>query len=121
MGRTALDDFINEKSTPIVAFKIVDQDGVGFKPETLRLTLYDRKTNTIINSRDAQDVLDNNDVLTDIEGNTTWHMQVLDNIIVTATLTSEEHIALWHWTWNDGEDSDYYELIIRVRNMNRVS
>lgn len=72
---------------------------------TLTATLFDEKTETIINSRDAQDVKDANGGTVATDGTLTLRLQPLDAAIVSTTLTAEKterHILRLEWTWNDG-------------------
>lgn len=57
---------------------------------TLTLTLYDDSTGTIINSRNQQNVLDQNNVV--FSGNTIiWTLQPADNIIVTTGVRTNSY------------------------------
>ena len=72
-----------EGTTPVITAAIEDEDGAGFKPTTLVLTLYDERTETIINAREAQDVLDTNGVTVTSGGAFEWQLEVADAAIVT--------------------------------------
>ena len=64
---------------------------------SLTLTLYDKCTGTIINSREDQDVLNTNNCTVDVNGLFTWNIQADDNQIISTTLDAgeyEEHIGL---------------------------
>lgn len=90
---------------------------------TLTLTLYDDSTGTIINSRNQQNVLDQNNVV--FSGNTLiWTLQPADNIIVTTgvrTNSYERHIALFEYTYDSGNKSGKHELEFSVRQLKKVS
>jgi len=80
----------NDGATPIPAASLL----------TLTLTLYVIKTDGTIgyvNSRNAQNVLNANNVTVDVNGFLTWAIQTLDTTLVEA-LPFERHIALWEWT-----------------------
>jgi hypothetical protein len=119
--RTVLTDEIAEATTPVITFKIVDANGVGFKPTALTLTLYSYRTGSVINSRDAQPALDQNGVSTDASGNTAWQMSAADTPIADSPPTAiETHVALFEWTWNGGQFSGKHEIEHRIRNMTSV-
>lgn len=112
---TRYNRIVNEGVTAIYSFQIVDYDNTPIPAaslDTLTLTLYDKSSSTIINSRDAQDVLNANNVTVDASGNVTWTMQPEDNIIVSETLLAgrkEAHIALFEWTWDTSKKGKYEE------------
>lgn len=73
--------------------------------DTLTLTLYDQATQTVINNRNAQDILDANNSSVDATCNVTIELDAADNPIVNANREAgfrEKHVALVTWGWNDG-------------------
>lgn len=72
----------------------------------LELTLYNESDNTVINSRNSQDVLDNNGGSMVTDGSFTIKLQPLDNIIVDTVNVladqTETHLIKLVWKWNDG-------------------
>jgi hypothetical protein len=82
---------------------------------TLTLTLVDEVTRSVINSRDAQNVLNANGVTVDVTGGTgvlTWILSNSDNVFVRdapppAYGEIERHEAVFAWTWQ--ENSVTYE------------
>ncbi len=66
--------------------------------DSLTLTLYDRASNSVINNRNAQNVLNANGVTVDPSGNLAWLMSPADNTIFRS-VASETHIALFEWTY----------------------
>jgi hypothetical protein len=71
---------------------------------SLTATLYDEATESIINSRNAQSVLDANGGTVASDGTLTLRLQPLDAVIV-GTLDAgeiEAHVLLIGWTWSDG-------------------
>src|SRR3990167_5575221 len=72
---------------------------------TVKLTLYDRTTLAVINSRNLQNVLDANGGTVDSSGEITMRLNATDNAIldVADELEAgdiEEHIARFTWGWN---------------------
>lgn len=127
---------IDEQETGLYRGKLVGNDGVTFLPasvlSTLTLTLYlinSDGTRTILNSRDAQNVLNANNVVvyealqTAPDGslyNLEWTIQVGDSTILDDALPNERHIALFEWTWPTGNQGKH-EVVIVVRNLQQVS
>jgi len=96
--------------------------------ETATITLYDVESDSIINSRDGQDILGldksgTNNVAITSGGVATWYVQPDDNPMI-GTAEIEEHIALVEWTWDpdDGHGirAGKFEIVIRVDNLHRV-
>ena len=92
---------------------------------TVQLTLYDRETLAIINSRNLQNVLDANGGTVDSSGEITMRLNATDNAIldVADELEAgdiEEHIARFTWGWNDGvlAREGKEEWLIRVAKLN---
>jgi len=122
---------VTEGSTHVIAFDLLDQADAAV-PDTLlteaTLTLFDWETGAgsgggspvpgILNGRDAQDVLNDNDVTIDTVGHVIWTMQPDDNVIVTARRQVERHRAQFHFVWPTGEF--WYELEIEVVNLRRL-
>lgn len=94
----------DETGTPIAAASLT----------TLTLTLYDRVTNAIINSRSAQNILDANGVTVDSSGNLVWTGTPSDAPILNSARNSEQHIALFHYTWSAGAKGAYDAIILEV-------
>lgn len=90
---------------------------------TLTLTLYQKKTPTSkINSRNAQDILnDNNVTVHATSGLVTWLMQPEDNIVSDQSLDKESHIALFQWSWNSGAKQASEQIEIQVRRVTNVT
>lgn len=116
--------WVNEKVTAKYSAILQDEDENALSSsdiQTLTLTLYDKSTGTIINSRNAQDVKNTNGVSVDGSGNVIWVMEPDDNAIVTATSKVEKHIALFQWTWNSGAKAGRHEIVIQVKNLTKVT
>lgn len=106
-------------TTPRITFRIVDEDGDGFKPDELEMSIYDvsytpvgssRKTTlppfgstplaqAIVNSRNDIDVLSN----CDADGNVELHLQADDtevDVPVGSTPLQAFRRILFRWTWD---------------------
>lgn len=112
-----------ERTSAIYSATLYDQAGAVVPASTLAtltLTLYDVATGTIINSRNAQNVLNLNGVTISEAGAVVWTMLPADNQIVTASRTYELHRAVFVATW-DTTKSAVHEITIRVKNIQKVS
>jgi hypothetical protein len=90
---------------------------------TLTLTLYALDAaHTIVNSRDAQNVLNTNGVTaTDAATeNLTWTIAPADNVILNDALAYEKHVARFDYTWGAGYIGRH-EIVLSVRNLVRVA
>lgn len=99
------DATILEQVTFYVNTAIQDQAGV-FIPasalNTLMMTLYETATDTILNSRYKQNVLNQNGVTVSDAGALEWIGTPADSVIydsATAANSEETHKALFEWTW----------------------
>ena len=95
---------ILEQASGLFTGTLTANDGVTPIPAasllTFTLTLYVIKgdgTTGIVNGRNAQNVLNANNVTVNAAGLVTWSIQVADTTLVEA-LPFERHIALWEWT-----------------------
>lgn len=118
---------INEGNIALVSGTLTDEAGDAVplaSLSTLTLTLYDRATDTIINSRTAQSILNTNGgTFAATSGAFTLTLSSNDNPIVTSALAAgrtETHIGLVEATWAGG---GYWSGIIRVlvRQVHRKS
>jgi hypothetical protein len=100
-----------EGTTGLYTFTLVNEDGEGIAVssiETMTLTAYDWATQAILNNREAQDVMNVNDVTIVTEAGppvvttVTWRLQPADTIIATPGKACEVHEAYFTWTWNSG-------------------
>lgn len=116
---------VRENATSVYQATIVDEDEVAIPAndlDALTLTLYDKGTGTIINSRDGQDVLNANNVTVSAQGVLVWTMQPEDNPIVTPSEVThglEAHIALFEWTWDTTKKGNY-EVQIDVLQIKEI-
>lgn len=112
---------VNQDNSGKYVAKLVDENGDALSYEvldTLQLTLYDSKTEDIINSRDEQNVLNTNDVTLDCEGNLVWVWTPEDMPKILTKPDPEVHIALWRAVWNSGESQILHEVKFRVHGIN---
>lgn len=116
-----------ENQSARVAFTLLDEDDVGVGPSrllTATLTLIDLETERIINSRNAQNVINANNVTITEEGRVTWDLQgeadnVLvrgDNGLVRWNQQMERHRARFYFTWAQGGQftHDVFLLVTKV-------
>ncbi len=115
-----------EKSTAVYKATLVDENGnpiSGTSLTTLTLTLYNKADGSIINSRNAQDVLGKNNVTVGTDGVLTWTIQPEDNVIVAPegdVTENEQHVAEWCWTWSTPAKTGRYPVTIEVKNLEKV-
>lgn len=130
MSLAADDRKINERSSGIYSAQLKDEndDAVALAAiGTLTLTLYDKASGDIINSRNAVNALNANDVTVSSTGALTWKMGAADNQIVSSGLPIgryERHIALFQWTYDisgSGAGAGKHEVIIDVLNLGKVT
>ena len=96
---------------------------------TLTLMLYDQATElttpgttaAIINSRNRQDVLNNNGCTVDSSGNLVMTFGPADNVIIHPTKSSERHVALFEYSYAAGLKSGKEEVLIDVYNYARTT
>ena len=108
---------VNQLSSFRVTSTLLDETGAvvpAASLTTFTLTLYDRATNAIINSRSAQNILNANGVTVDSSGNMVWTGTPSDAPILNSTRTSEQHVALFHYTWSSGAKGAYDAVILEV-------
>lgn len=101
MALTTLQPYeVFEGSTSRLTFSIVDDDGDAISSSelvTAVMTLRDRASNTAINSRNAQNVLNTNNVTISTAGAVVVSFQAADNVIV-GTDRKEAHVATLAFT-----------------------
>jgi hypothetical protein len=113
-----------EGETPQYTATITDDLGAPLPAaslSTLTLTLYVIKsdgTTAYVNSRNAQNVLNANNVTVSGVGLVTWSLQVADTSLIE-DLPFERHIALWEWTWPTAR-AGKHELMITVKALGEV-
>jgi hypothetical protein len=87
---------------------------------TLKLTLWDRKTGTIINGRNEQNVLQAAGVTVNAEGHLIWVLSPEDNAHIAGDGTVETHVALWEWTYGSPVRTGNHEMFIQLQGVTHV-
>ncbi len=121
---TILTDDIMEKTTVKITATVEDENGDGLAAaslDTLTLTLYSLEDDTIINSRDAQDVLNANGVTLDVNGNLIWTVTPADTIIVDTRLKAERHRAVFEWTYDSAAKNGKHVIDMRIINLVKIT
>lgn len=111
---------VRENSIAKYTGQLVDEDGAGISSadlNTFTLTLYNLADESIINSRSAQDVLNNNGVTVGATGLITWTITQADNTLVDVTKEYETHVALWEWEWSGNTKGSNLETELVVESI----
>ena len=102
---TGCKQLVDEGESAVITATLVD---IGNTPivkaslQTLTLTLRNASDLTVINGRNAQDILDANDGAVAADGTVTIKLGPADNPIVgSAEYGIEDHHATMRWTWID--------------------
>lgn len=97
---------INRDTSGLYNAVLLDENDATVAPaqlSSLTLTLTDRATGAVINSRAGVSVLNANGGTLDISGNFYMQFTALDNQIVsTSSPQVEVHVALFQWTFGSG-------------------
>lgn len=105
-------------ATPRLTATIVNEDGTGFKPDTLTMSIYDVSVaddvaaSLIVNSRDEVDVLAN----CDNGGNLAVTLQAGDTAVTVPNGLVPSRIqrkVLFSWTW-DTDKVGKHEILIPI-------
>lgn len=110
--KTAIDEPHWEGTTPLLEFDIQDEAEVGFKPTELFFTLYDGKTDTIVNDRNNVSVIDS----CDANGHVALWMEADDLAMLNTNRRTEVRRALFRWTWNAGQRTGSHEVEFTIEN-----
>jgi hypothetical protein len=117
---------VDETGSVFYQWKLIDENRQPVplaSLDSLTLTLYDVGTDTIINSRDAMDILNtHNGTFASETGIGTMSFTPLDTVIVgtVADGDTEEHIALFEAIWNDGDSRRNWQVRMNVTAVHRV-
>lgn len=114
---------VGEGTTQRYTAVIKDELGAaipGTQLTTLTLTLYAEHTGAIVNGRDAQNVLNANNVTVDANGILVWLLQPADNAILDGGRAYERHIALFQWTYASGAKSGQQQVNFFIPNTSNV-
>lgn len=110
---------VNELNPCVISGTLLDQSGTAValaSVSSLVCTLYDHRADSIINSRNAQSILNTNGgTLHATSGAFTLTLSSDDNVIVSSTLSpgrQETHYALLEATWSGG---GYWSGLVRIR------
>ncbi len=121
---------VYEGADAVFTGSLVDTSSDGVTALTrLTVTYYDRDTGTIINARNAQNILTtvagttNHNITVSATGLITWRMQPADTMIVSANLptgAAETHVALFEFGWNSSEYSGSAEEVFQVTQRAKI-
>jgi hypothetical protein len=113
---------IFEDSSAVYKATVVDENGdpiIGLS--SIKASLFDRDTGTIINSRKSQSVLEVNGGHFDIDTSIfTLHLTPDDNYILNQSKEEEDHILRFDYTYNSGQSRAHHAILIRVRNLQKL-
>ena len=113
-----------EKTSAKYTFTLKDENGnavASASLSTLTLTLKNLDTGLPINLRDAQNVLNlNNVTIHATSGLLTWAIQPLDMVVVDAKQLQERHRATFRGTTSGGVQASH-EVTLYVQNLADVS
>lgn len=113
-----------ERTSGRIISTLVDEDGAPItlaSITSLLLTLYDRASGTVINSRTNQNVLNANNVTVGAaDGLVTWTVLPADMAIVRSGASLEHHIALFVVSWSGGTKSFPWQILIPVENLQKL-
>lgn len=96
---------IDAGTTGEARYTLRDNDGAVIPVanlSALTLTLRDAKSGSIVNSRNAQSVLNANGVTVNSSGALVWTIAIADTTLLDASLESEEHVAEFLFTTSAG-------------------
>ena len=118
---------VKERTGAVYTATLKDSDDVAIplaNLTTIVLTLYNVDDDSIINSRDVQDVKNANNVtIHATSGLLTWAMQADDNAIVSTSVaigSREQHKALFEFTYVGNGSPGKHEVDIYVLNLGMV-
>lgn len=131
---TKFSKIINEGSTAIYADTLKDEAGVviplsAMMTLTLTLSVVDALTllvpnfarGNIVNSRDAVDALNANNVtFHPTSGLLTYVLQPLDTAMQDPAQEFEIHLATWQATYNSGANAATWDVDFLIRNLSKV-
>ena len=121
---------INERSIAVYTAQLQDENAVAIGSaliNTLELSFFDLATATIINSRDAQNVLNANNVVVTAGGLLTWTLQPADTAILSAILFGvtgfvefETHRASFDCVFNGSASRSTWDVDFKIRNLGKI-
>lgn len=122
--RTILSVEVGEAATAILRGTIRDAAGTalpGSAIGALTLTLYELRTGSILNSRNAVSIKNANGGTIDSNGDLTLTLSPADNAMLTQAVAHETHVALIRWTYNGGADAGWAQVDFRVHNQLKIT
>ena len=115
---------VAEKTTVRITGTIKDHTGTAIPAASLTaltLTLYHKRTGTILNSRNGTSVLNANGGTVTSGGVFTMILDPADNVLESQSPSSETHEALFTWTYNSGAAIGRQLVQFVVRNLTKVT
>lgn len=115
---------LKEKETGRYSFTLKDEAGVAVAAASLTsatLTLYEPESGAIVNSRNAQNVLNLNNVTIDSNGGVAWTIQSADVTLLDATRGTEVHRALFFFSWSGGTKGKPHEVDLVLENLGKLA
>lgn len=129
--RTVIKKEVLQGTTPRITFQIVDEDGIGFQPDTLFLSVYDvleaevwtfditlgrqvrSLSSSIVNARNDVDISDK----VDSSGNVELFLGVDDTDLTVPTSPVPSTLSrrlLFTWTWDSATKVGKHEVTIPI-------
>lgn len=125
MGLNSTQRRVQEGTTPIYSARLRDENDDPIllaDLSTITLTYYDVASGAILNSREAQNIKNANNVeINATSGVLTWQLQPGDTTIYGSVEHGdvEPHIALFEWTLANGRRGKH-ELQLDILNLEKV-
>jgi hypothetical protein len=121
--RSNIYDRAVEKATYLIEADMIDETRTAIASGalgSLTLTLYDVKTEQIINSVDHVSILNTGRGSVDSSGHLSITLTPSDNVLV-GTASHELHVALIEWTYASGTKTGRHEITFAVDNFLKVT
>lgn len=119
--RTIVTREVGEATTAQIEGTITDAaDGALAAVNSLTLTLYEKKTGTILNSRNGGSILNENGG-TFAAGVVTLTLSPADNALLSQAVAHETHVALIRWTYNGGGDAGWAQVEFVIHNQVKIT
>jgi len=105
---------VPEETTAWIETQLLNEEGVGFKPTTLTLLLYEYHRGTVIGTG-RRDILAD----CDSDGNISYQLAPEDHAMIRAR-PEEGRVALLEWSWDGGTREGRREIHYTVENLRKV-
>lgn len=115
---------VGERTSAQLTLQLTDQDDVELLAgdlSTVTLTLYEKRSGTILNSRNGVSIFNNNGGAISSAGVLTLVLSNADNALLSQAAKEEQHVALIRWTWLSGQRSGWKEISFPVVNQLKVT